>query len=74
MCRETEQPPGGTGDLVELDITGIAHDGAGVGRYEGFTLFVSGALPEERVRARVVEVAKTFGRAEVAKVLAPSSL
>lgn len=67
-------PPVEPGDLVELDITGIAHDGAGVGRYEGFTLFVSGALPEERVRARVVEVAKTFGRAEVAKVLAPSSL
>ncbi|MCG0314904.1 MAG: 23S rRNA (uracil(1939)-C(5))-methyltransferase RlmD [Calditerricola sp.] len=67
-------PPVEPGDLVELDISGIAHDGNGVGRYEGFTLFVSGALPGERVRARVVEVAKTFGRAEVAKVLMTSSL
>ena len=32
----------------------------GVGRIEGFTVFVEGALPEENVIARIVKVQKTF--------------
>ncbi|HZG86228.1 23S rRNA (uracil(1939)-C(5))-methyltransferase RlmD [Paenibacillus sp.] len=59
-------------DLIELDIAGLAHEGEGVGRYEGFTLFVPGALPGERVRARVVETKKQYGRAELLAVLAAS--
>lgn len=35
-------------DEVVLDIIGLTHDGEGVGRADGFTLFVSGALPGSR--------------------------
>jgi len=59
-------------DVIELDIAGLAHEGEGVGRYDGFTLFVPGALPGERVRARVVETKKQYGRAELLAVLAAS--
>lgn len=34
-------------DEVMLDIIGMTHEGEGVGRVEGFTLFVQGALPGE---------------------------
>ncbi len=40
------------GDLIELDITGIAHGGVFVGRHEGRVVFVSDTLPgETRPRA-----------------------
>jgi 23S rRNA (uracil1939-C5)-methyltransferase len=59
-------------DVVELSIVGLAHEGEGVGRYEGFTLFIPGALPDERVRARITEVKKQFGRADLIAVLEES--
>ncbi|HZG56680.1 23S rRNA (uracil(1939)-C(5))-methyltransferase RlmD [Paenibacillus sp.] len=59
-------------DCLELDVVGLAHEGEGVGRHEGFTLFVPGALPGERVRVRVVETKKQYGRADLLEVLVPS--
>lgn len=55
---------------VRIDRLGI--NGEGVGRFEGFTLFVDGALPGEKVRARVYEKKKTFARANVALPLSCS--
>jgi 23S rRNA (uracil1939-C5)-methyltransferase len=59
-------------DVIELEAVGLAHEGEGVGRFGGFTLFVPGALPGERVRARVTELRKNFGRAELLDVLVAS--
>ena len=41
------------GQQYEAEIIGISHDGEGVGRVNGFTLFVAGALPGERALVRV---------------------
>ena len=38
-----------TGQRIELTITGFSHSGEGVGKYEGFTLFVPFAAAGERV-------------------------
>ena len=56
----------------EVDIVGLTHEGEGVGRIDGFTLFVRGALPGERVVARVVGVKKQYGHAEMVSVLKES--
>lgn len=64
--------PVAVGQTVDVEIIGLTYDGEGVGRYEGYTLFVRGALPEERVRAEVVSVGKSFGRARMAKLLKES--
>jgi 23S rRNA (uracil1939-C5)-methyltransferase len=58
--------------IVELDITGLNHEGAGVGRYEGYTLFVPGALAGERVRARVEHTKKSYGFARLLDVVQAS--
>ncbi|HCS60529.1 MAG TPA: 23S rRNA methyltransferase [Microbacterium sp.] len=40
--------------LLDLDITGIAHGGTFIARHEGRVVFVSDAIPGERVRAQVI--------------------
>lgn len=59
-------------DEVVLDIIGLTHEGEGVGRAEGFTLFVHGALPGERVRAKVLKVKKQYGYAKLLELIAAS--
>lgn len=58
---------------VELIIDNLGHEGEGVGRYHGFTLFVPGALPNERIRAKVLKVKKSFGYAKLLEVLESSN-
>ncbi|WP_194421996.1 class I SAM-dependent RNA methyltransferase [Microbacterium abyssi] len=56
--------------LLDLDITGIAHGGTFIARHEGRVVFVSDAIPGERVRARITDDAKaSFWRAETVEVL-----
>jgi 23S rRNA (uracil1939-C5)-methyltransferase len=57
----------------EAEIIGINHDGEGVGRVNGFTLFVAGALPGERVLVRVEHLKKQYGYAKLLSVLEASA-
>ena len=61
------------GDLIELDVTGIAHGGVCVARHDGRVVFVADAIPGERVLARVTEARKkSFARAATVEVLEAS--
>lgn len=59
-------------DEVVIDIIGMNHDGEGVGRTEGFTLFVQGALPGEKVRVKVLKTKKQYGYAKLLELLEES--
>ena len=59
-------------DEVVVDIIGLTHEGEGVGRADGFTLFIQGALPGERVRAKVLKVKKTYGYAKLLDLVVAS--
>ncbi|WP_342000993.1 TRAM domain-containing protein [Microbacterium sp. LWH7-1.2] len=62
-----------TGDLLDLDITGVAHGGVFVARHEGRVVFVPDAIPGERVRVRLTDTAKkSFWRGETLEVLEAS--
>lgn len=54
------QIPVKQGDKIAVDITGLGSSGEGVGKYEGFTIFVKGALPQETVQATVTLVKKHY--------------
>jgi 23S rRNA (uracil1939-C5)-methyltransferase len=58
---------------VTADIVGLTHEGEGVGRVNGFTLFIQGALPGERVRAKVLKVKKQYGYAKLLELLETSA-
>ncbi len=57
---------------VLLEIHGLGSLGPGVGHQDGYAVFVDGALPGERVLARMTEVRKRHGFAELVQVLRPS--
>lgn len=55
-------------DDITLEITSMNAEGAGVGRFEGFTVFVPFALPGETVKAHVVKVTKSYAAAKLLAV------
>ncbi|MBX3194018.1 MAG: class I SAM-dependent RNA methyltransferase [Microbacteriaceae bacterium] len=58
------------GREVELDATNIAHGGVSVARLDGRVVFVSDAIPGERVLARISDDdKKSFWRADTVRVL-----
>jgi len=59
-------------EQYEIDITDLGTNGEGIGRVDGFTFFVEGALPGERVRMLAVKVKKNYGYGKLLEVLAPS--
>ncbi|HEV8474386.1 MAG TPA: 23S rRNA (uracil(1939)-C(5))-methyltransferase RlmD [Methylomirabilota bacterium] len=60
------------GDSLELTIEDLAFGGEGVGRADGYVVFVRGGLPGDRLRVRLVEARGRFGRATIDEVLTPS--
>ena len=38
--------------IVTIKIEDIGNDGEGIGKYEGYTLFVKGALPQDVVKVK----------------------
>ena len=65
--RRSQQPV-----ELELTITDLSHDGRGVARHEGKAVFVTGALPGEKVRAQVRISRKQFDEGVTLDVLTPS--
>ena len=69
----TPQRPGNAAEVLDLDVTGVAHGGWCVARDAGGrVVFVRHALPGEQVRARVTDATASFARAEAIEVLRAS--
>jgi 23S rRNA (uracil1939-C5)-methyltransferase len=60
------------GDTLELSIEDLAFGGEGVGRADGYVVFVRGGLPGDRLRVRLTEARGRFGRATIEDVLVAS--
>jgi len=61
------------GDCIEVLIDGTAFKGKGVGRFEERAVFVKGAMPGDRVSARIIKKKKNFLEAKLLEILSPSS-
>src|SRR5262249_34476361 len=60
------------GEVLELTVDDLAFGGEGVGRVEGYVVFVRGALPGDRLRIRIVEARSRFGRGVIESIESPS--
>ena len=57
---------------ILLSVDDMGKDGEGIAHWDGYTFFIKGALPGERVRSRVMKLRKKFGYARLMEVLEPS--
>lgn len=59
-------------DIVTVAIEDIGNDGEGIGRADGYTLFVKDAVIGDVIEARITKCKKNYGYARVEKVVTPS--
>jgi 23S rRNA (uracil1939-C5)-methyltransferase len=57
---------------IEVDITDLSHDGRGVARIDGKTVFVTGALPGERVRLGRVQRHRNYDESKAEEIIVRS--
>ena len=61
------------GESLLLEIDSLAHGGRGIARRNGYVVFVSGALPGDRVRARLTRAKRTTPRRGRSRSCSPSA-
>lgn len=59
--------------IYTVKIEDIGTEGEGIGKIEGFSLFVKDALPGDVVKARLTKVKKNYAYARLEEVLTPST-
>ncbi|MBO9309049.1 MAG: class I SAM-dependent RNA methyltransferase [Chloroflexi bacterium] len=67
-----ELHPTQSNDLIELELTTMAHGGSAIGRHEGRAIFVPYAIPGERITARITQDKGRFAYAEGVMLLESS--
>jgi 23S rRNA (uracil1939-C5)-methyltransferase len=59
-------------EILDLQLTAMAHGGSALGRHEGQVIFVPYTIPGERVRVEVVEAHRRWSQARLLEILEPS--
>jgi len=60
------------GQELDLRVDSLAYGGNGVARLEGYVVFVSGAVPGDRVRAAVTRRKRGYAEARTVEIVEPS--
>ena len=55
-----------------LKIESFSNSGDGIGKLDGFVVFVEGALPDELVEVEIIKENKNFAKAKILNILQPS--
>lgn len=69
---QTHNPPVRRNQVVTLEIQALGAQGQGIGRLDGYAMFVNGALPGEQVRAIVIKPGARYGVGKLVELLRPS--
>ncbi len=56
-------------DIVEIEITGMTSEGAGVGRADGVAVFVRGAAVGDVLRAVIIKVTKNYAVGKLLEII-----
>lgn len=60
------------GQLLDLEISDLAFGGRGLARVDGLAVFVEGALPGDRVKARIYRKKKRYAEARAIEIVSAS--
>ena len=59
-------------DILTIDIEDMGHDGEGIGKSEGYTLFVKDTVIGDRAEVKIMKAKKNYGYARLLRILRPS--
>ncbi len=59
-------------DVIELNITAMTSEGAGIGKHEGMAVFVRGTAIGDIARVLIIKSAKNYAVGKLEQILAPS--
>ena len=60
------------GEIIEIAIENMAYGGRGIGRLDGFVVFVRGGVPGDRIKAKIYKKKKDYAEAGLIELLSPS--
>ncbi len=59
-------------DMVNVEIVDIGTDGEGIGKVDGYTLFIKDTVIGDVVEAKIMKAKKNYGYARMMKIITPS--
>lgn len=65
--------PYNKGDILTIDITDMGIGGEGIGKMDGYTLFVKDAVIGDKVKVSIMKAKKNYAYAHLDEVLIPSA-
>jgi 23S rRNA (uracil1939-C5)-methyltransferase len=72
MVERRNAEPAGSDAAQVAEVHGLSHDGRGIARVDGKTVFIDGALPGERVTYKLGRRRRNYDNAELVEVLRAS--
>ena len=61
-------------DVFTVKIEDIGNDGEGIGKIEGYTLFVKDAVIGDVVRCKIMKAKKNYAYAKLEEIVVPSEV
>ncbi len=58
--------------IIRMDIEGLGDSGEGIGRVDGFTVFVQGGIPGDHLSVEIIKVKKQYAMGVLKQVIRPS--
>ncbi|MBO4458637.1 MAG: 23S rRNA (uracil(1939)-C(5))-methyltransferase RlmD [Butyrivibrio sp.] len=74
MSRKNENETAGykKDDILTVDITDIGNDGEGIGKIDGYTLFIKDAVIGDKVKVKIMKAKKNYAYAHLEEVVEKS--
>lgn len=60
-------------DKIKLNIDALTSEGSGIGRYDGFAVFVRGTVPGDEIVAHIIKKSKNYAIGIIEEIIKPSS-
>ncbi len=59
-------------DDIKLNIDSLTSEGSGIGRYDGFAVFVRGTVPGDEIISHIIKTSKNYAIGIIKEILKPS--
>lgn len=58
--------------VYQLEISSLGHSGEGIGKVDGFTVFVEDAIPGDLIKVKITTLKKNYGIGKLLEIINPS--